>query len=84
MLWMPATAENIPQGLKASFIVSLFGTSKLVPCYKARHESIPAASHTVSTTLPFSSILPKIILPLAVCSTLVTEMSTERPIMRRA
>ncbi len=32
----------------------------------------------------FSSILPKIILPLAVWSTLVTEMSTERPIILRA
>ena len=31
-----------------------------------------------------SSILPKIILPLAVCSTLVTEISTERPIILRA
>ena len=29
-----------------------------------------------SMGLPFSSILPKIILPLAVCSTLVTEIST--------
>ena len=34
--------------------------------------------------LPFSSILPKIILPLAVCSTLVTEISTDRPIILRA
>jgi len=37
-----------------------------------------------SPLLPFSSTLPKIILPLAVCSTLVTEMSTDLPISRRA
>ena len=36
-----------------------------------------------STDFPFSSILPKIILPLAVCKTLVTEISTVRPIILR-
>jgi hypothetical protein len=44
----------------------------------------PAAAHAVSLIRPFSSSLPKIILPLAVCSTLVTAMSTDRPIILRA
>ena len=37
-----------------------------------------------SPPLPFSSTLPKIIFPLAVCSTLVTEISTALPISLRA
>ena len=43
-----------------------------------------AAERPGSVVRPFSSILPKIILPLAVCSTLVTEMSTDLPIILRA
>lgn len=42
------------------------------------------ATRCVSPFRGFSSILPKIIFPLAVCSTLVTEMSTVRPIIFRA
>src|SRR5579863_6903735 len=49
-------------------------------------ENLHRVFHVVSRTagLPFSSILPKIILPLAVCSTLVTEIPTDRPISLRA
>jgi hypothetical protein len=47
----------------------------------------PESSPTVRTgsgLIPISSSLPKIILPEAVCNTLVTVISTARPIIRRA
>ena len=51
---------------------------------EGRYTCMPKAVDPTAGGLPFSSILPKIILPLAVCSTLVTVISTDLPISLRA
>jgi len=62
---------------------SLLGTCAV---HRFIHRAIvpPGISGSGSVLFPFSSILPKIILPLAVCSTLVTEISIVLPISLRA